>query len=392
MEQRINPTVLNMLYLASCALNSYVPDLQAMPDLDLKRIFHFCCFHSMTSIVYLALNSCGAFNDPADKELAKQWKIATAMACHREILFDEERAEITVFMEKNGIKYLPLKGILLKELYPAAGMRQMADNDILFDETRSDDVLKFMKSRGYKAKFEKNGIHGVYTKEPSYNFELHTALFTKSRGQAWYDLSNYIKRKMTENESGCACRLSDEDFYIYMTAHEYRHYVTSGTGLRSLMDCFVFISSKGETLDRAYVDSWNRALGTVEFEKQRRALAMKLFSDPAHFYEIQLTEPECEMLNYYAACGTHGSPENKLRNRLREMQNDGGEITTETKRKFFLKKLFPGMNFYKENYPFVYRHKWTIPFFLVYRFFRTLFTRGKSAFREVKYLFSKNLH
>lgn len=43
-------------------------------------------------------------------------------------------------MEQRGIWYLPLKGIILKEFYPSVGMRQMSDNDILFDEAFAEQV------------------------------------------------------------------------------------------------------------------------------------------------------------------------------------------------------------------------------------------------------------
>lgn len=42
--------------------------------------------------------------------------------------------------EKAGIWYLPLKGVILKEMYPVYGIRQMADNDILFDFTYRKEV------------------------------------------------------------------------------------------------------------------------------------------------------------------------------------------------------------------------------------------------------------
>ena len=50
------------------------------------------------------------------------------------LLFDAERKGILDFMEQRGIWYLPLKGVVLKDYYPAVGMRQMSDNDILYDE------------------------------------------------------------------------------------------------------------------------------------------------------------------------------------------------------------------------------------------------------------------
>ncbi len=389
MENNLNKTAYDMLYLASCAINGYTPDLKLLKSNDLKCLYDFCNYHSMTSIVYYALNSCGVFDRCEDKELARLWKIASAKASHREILFDEERKRITDFFEKNNIWYLPLKGIIFKTLYPAAGMRQMADNDILFDKTRSDEVIRFMKSLGYSAEFEKNGIHGIYMKPPSYTFELHTAVFAKSHGDRLYQYSNRFKEIMIKNENGCGYHLSDDDFYVYFTAHEYRHYVSSGTGLRSLMDRYVYVTLKGESLNWNFIHSQLKALGIDEFEEQSRTLAMKIFSKPPHFCNAELDSKERKMLSYYASSGTHGSHGNNLNNSLKAIQNNDKEITSATKRKYLMRRLFPGIEWYKDAAPFCYKNRWAIPFFLVYRFFKGIFTHGSYLIGELKFLFFK---
>lgn len=42
---------------------------------------------------------------------------------------------------------------------------------------------------------------------------------------------------------------------IYMIAHEYKHFSKGGTGLRSLLDTYVFLRHCDETLDKEYVES-----------------------------------------------------------------------------------------------------------------------------------------
>ena len=75
---------------------------------------------------------------------------------------------------------MPLKGVILKELYPKIGMRQMSDNDILFDETYRKDVVRFMKNKGYHLKSGINAHCDEWVKEPVYNFEMHLNLFVES--------------------------------------------------------------------------------------------------------------------------------------------------------------------------------------------------------------------
>ena len=72
---------------------------------------------------------------------------------------------------------MTLKGIILKEMYPKLGMRQMADNDILYDKQYQEELLNFMIARGYEPSQIGEGNHDVYEKAPVYNYEFHTALY-----------------------------------------------------------------------------------------------------------------------------------------------------------------------------------------------------------------------
>ena len=46
--------------------------------------------------------------------------------------------------------------------------------------------------------------------------------------------------------------MTDEDFYIYLIWHLYNHYTLSGTGLRAVLDVYVFNRKFREKLDFQY--------------------------------------------------------------------------------------------------------------------------------------------
>lgn len=52
---------------------------------------------------------------------------------------------------------------------------------------------------------------------------------------------------------------------------------TSGTGLRSIVDLYVFLKSAGDKLDRDYVDGELEKLGISDVEKRLRGFAFSLF-------------------------------------------------------------------------------------------------------------------
>ena len=153
-------TAYDMLYLSACAVNGIVPDTGRIAHMNLEKLFQICQFHSFTAIVCMSLESVGIAN--------KKFIEAKSKAIRKNILLDTEREKIFEFLEQNKIWYMPLKGVILKELYPKIGMRQMSDNDILFDETYRKDIVRFMKNKGYHLKSGINAHCDEWVKEPVY--------------------------------------------------------------------------------------------------------------------------------------------------------------------------------------------------------------------------------
>ena len=144
-------------------------------------------------------------------------------------------------------------------------------------------------------------------KPPIYNFEMHTSLFGQYSGGAWYGYYKNIKERLSADE-GTSFRyhFTDEDFYLYMTAHTYKHYSHSGVGLRSLADAYVFTEAKGKTMNWEYLKREAEKMGIADFEEHSRVLAKKLFSSPVWPQQAGLTKEEEAMLSYFAGSGEIG--------------------------------------------------------------------------------------
>ena len=107
--------------------------------------------------------------------------------------------------------------------------------------------------------------------------------------------------------------MTDEDLYVYITAHEWKHFVGCGTGLRSLADIYVFLKKKKDSLDWNYIIGQVNRLGMGEFEEMRRMLALKLFSGDGF---PALNDEEESLLGRYLQAGTYGTYENGVKNKL----------------------------------------------------------------------------
>lgn len=368
---RDDKSTYNMLYLVSCILNESVPDKEKILSMNLENLFEMCQFHSLTAMVCIALESAGT-------ELPGYWIEAKLKAIRKVMLLDSERQKILQFMEENGIWYMPLKGVILKELYPKIGMRQMSDNDILYDKTYQKEVCDYMKQQGYTAETVGKTHHDEYQKPPVFNFEMHTILFGEENDEKIIQYYSDFKDKLLKDDNkNYAYHLSDENFYIFITVHEYKHFNIGGTGLRSLIDRFIYIKSKQNTLDWKYIEGELQKLGISEFEQKARQLCLTVFSGcdlP------ELSDDENELLKYYLYSGTYGTLENTVKNRMEKIHNETGSCS---KFKYIWNRFFPPMKFYKMHYPFFYKHKLLLPFAWIYRIFRGLIFNNKKLHNEL---------
>ena len=57
----------------------------------------------------------------------------------------------------------------------------------------------------------------------------------------------------------------------------FKHFDGSGTGIRSLLDQYVYLNRLEDSLDFPYIDKQCEILGTADFEKENRDLCKKVF-------------------------------------------------------------------------------------------------------------------
>lgn len=353
----------DMLYLTVCAVNGIKPDSERISEMDLNELFKICQFHSLTAIVCTALESAGI----SDKNFIE----AKSKSIRKNILLDIEREKICNFMEHNGIWHMPLKGVILKEFYPKTGMRQMSDNDILYDRKYQYSVMQYMQKCGYTVESIGKSHHDTYIKPPVYNFEMHTSLFNK-RHEFYRYYSGIKKRLVPDTGKEYTYHFTDEDFYVYMIAHEYKHYIDGGTGLRSLLDCFLYIKKKGRSLDWRYIFQQLKILGISGFEKKSRRLCMKIFRSTDFG---KLSSDEKTLLDFYLLSGTYGTHEHQIKNRIVKMK-------IRNKTAYFVKRLFPDIEFWNTYFPATIKMPVMIPFFWCWRIVRGLVINRRKFIRE----------
>ena len=360
----------DLIYLVSCAVNEERPDPERVASMDLDALYGLASEHMLAAAAAPALEEAGV----KDERFVR----AGHNSFYRNLTMDMDMEDLFSKMSAEGIWHMPLKGIVLQHLYPQYGMRQMSDHDILFDASRAENVRSIMEGMGFNTKEFGTGHHDVYFKEPVSFFEMHKALFGRRHDKKLYEYYGDIEKKLLGD--GLEKHFSPEDFYIYMIAHEYKHYWGSGTGLRSLLDTYVFLQKN--SLDMAYVAGEAEKLGIGEFEVRNRSLAQHLFSGR------DLTEDERAMLKYVLDSGVYGTDDHRLENAIPEQ--GWGKLLYVLKRFFVpVSRKNPDYTAFSLMYPFFYRHKLLLPFLPFYRIFQAV--RSGRLIVEAKAVINKKI-
>ena len=367
-KEQFKQYIFSFIKLLSLYLNKKEDPSFIIDKNHLSFFYKMAKHHSLRAILYLAIKDSKAQVESSDLDKLEQYYLASVK---KSLTFQKERETLYKYLNENSIDFLPLKGIVIKDYYLDPNAREFADNDILFNDKKTNLVKQFFVSHGYEVEYYKKSNHDVYLKKPVLNFEMHRALFgeTGDNEKVVDYFNDYLNKSLIRKDY--EHYLSDEDFYIYFTAHSYKHYHVSGCGIRTLIDYYLYLKNK--QLDFNYINQELAKLDLLDFSNQIKNLAFKAFDNEP------LNEEEEEMLLFIASSGTYGTLENSVDKGVKEKGKFG----------YFMARVFPPFRFYKSAYPWAYKCPILIPIAWCCRFFRILFKNPKKATNELK-LISKH--
>ena len=143
-------------------------------DIEWRDVLNLAAYHKVDEMVFCAVEKLRNKPDQMilDKMYAQHEKnqlVNTIQLAEAEMILNEITAK--------GIDILPLKGYVLKSLYPDSNYRQMGDLDYLLEEENLSKAGQILQELGYTA--DDVGLedsHDVYTKKPYLEVELHRRL------------------------------------------------------------------------------------------------------------------------------------------------------------------------------------------------------------------------
>ena len=147
-----------------------------------------------------------------------------------------EHSRITALLDREGIPYIPLKGAVLRDLWPEAWMRTSCDIDILVHE---EDVLRagdaIARELSYTRREQGHHDHALYSPDGNVHLELHYSL--REAGPADGVLARAWE--YAAPVSGSAYTLDPAFHLLYLLAHAVAHLFGGGGGIRPMVDLYL---------------------------------------------------------------------------------------------------------------------------------------------------------
>lgn len=356
---------LYLMELCVSVLRDSIPK-EKPEDISWQEIFKLSKFHSVANITYAAM---GKLKNKPDSELMKQWKILYDRATIKDVKQRQELEALSKIFASEQIRYMPLKGCVLKQLYPRSDYRLMADMDILMDEENAERIRDILVNRGYKVESFHKGVHDTYLKEPIYNIEMHRDLMSPTLEKAH---EYFHQGFLLAHESKIPYRyeLSMEDFYVYNIAHFYKHYNGSGSGVRSLLDLCVLNNTYGGKLDLEHIEGLLRGLDLYDFYEEMKRLTDALYKNEVLNDELMV------LFMFIYSSGTYGTSYNRVKNQLEQ----------KGKLRYYLERLFLPYSHMVMGYPILEKVPVLLPVYWSIRIIKVLISpeRIRRAEKEVR--------
>lgn len=331
------------------------------------------------NVLMLAYDSIKRLQTLPDAEHLSLWEVQSNKQITKSINQSVEIDKLLAVFESRGIDVLPLKGYLLRDIYPHRELREMSDFDLLVKDDRSEKMKKVMEELGYEFSADVDH-HAGYHKPPYVAIELHAKLLPDRFGRKEYYRNVWKKAKCVQDKQHIY-EMSLEDFLIFILLHFEKHYHNSGCGIRFLVDIFAILRRYDTQLDKAYL------------QKEYETLKLQGFTDAvfclerAVFYGEEVTEAAQELLDRMIRFGVFGTNAGREINMIDRLTPKSGNQKI-GKLRYYLQIVFPPVSEMACSYPVVRKAKFLLPVFWVCRGVKTIFRNPKHILEHYRRIMS----
>ena len=362
MSDTFQSGVISLVRSALYGGNAVIPD-----GFDWQKTLKLAKEHQIQALIYHGTVNSGT-------EMPSQIKTALETSAFKSLALDRNQVytigKLLDAFQENGIDHLPLKGTVLKSMYPKSEFRSMSDADILIKPEQYGAIAPIMQKFGYVNTGESDHEY-IWQKENVLTVELHKRLIPSYNRDyyAYYGDGWRLARKIDGNRYG----MSDEDQLIYLFTHFAKHYRDGGIGIRHFTDLYIYLSAKPD-MDTAYIGRELKKPSLDVFYQNVRDTLRAWFEDA----------PESEITGFITArifsSGSYGTQTDKV---LSSAVKEESALTNRknARARRILRVVFPSYALMADSFPSLKRFPFLLPAFWAVRWFRALLFRRENIVR-----------
>lgn len=349
---------LGVITLLRSALNA--EPLKLPEDFDWDKASDLLYRHHLTGLGIQGAALCGV---PRTHPTITKMTLQFCQSLKTSRLQMQKLDEVFALFEANNIEYLPVKGSVIKPLYPRMEYRIMGDADILIRPDQYPLICSLLPTLGLE---EKDNSDYEYTWEsPVLTLELHRFLVSTHFTDyfAYYENSWQYARKC---DHGSGYRLTPEAHFVYFFVHFAKHYMNGSICAKDLCDIQVWRKAY-PNMDEAYILRQISSLQLTDFYHNILALLDNWFNG------VPATEAS-EFITLAAFQGGVCTDFNtSAADNVMQRHSNEADSLFQKKLKWFLHALFPSCSTLSYAYPVLEKAPFLLPLFWVIRWFDALF-------------------
>ena len=327
------------------------------------NFFSFCMSHKLEGMVYEYLKRIGKAdtNVKAIAYFKDKYNQGILNNAAQQYYFEMVKDAF----EKEGIDYIPMKGMIMKKLYPSADLRCSSDIDIYVGKENAEKCKPIMEEMGFvNSSFGDLHPSDNYRIDKFSYIELHRKLINNK--YKWQNECNKITDRII-NKRGHEYVMSDEDFYIFMVCHIAKHVSFGGSGIRAVLDVWIYLN-KFPNLNYGYINDILEKCDLTEFHKNLIELTRYWFDNKEASEKIK------KLSTYIAKSGWNGIEEQFESAQVNEIAGIESSRTI-LKLKSYIYAMFMTREFMEDRYKILKKYPFLLPYFYVKRAVNAVFNR-----------------
>lgn len=322
-----------LCYCCRVAIALEAPNPAILPKLDAdgwQRLCRLATCHDLMPLLSKGLNRLSL---TPDESVAPRLERARLISLLRSEQIDSTLGDLVAIFSEAAIPHIPLRGALMRTLYPTRELRLCCDVDLLLPREEIAQAARCLVAHGYR-RISRDARELTLRSRFGVTVELHhTILCDDMLRPVQQTLADPWDHASPSLNAPYTYRLSDEYFYLMHLSHMARHLYLGGCGLRPFFDLLLL---------------WRK--GRVGGEKERRRLLTS--AHLADFEEkcLALARGESrsspDLFAFILRGGVYGSLENRM-----ALQRTRGKVGF----RYLLRRIFPPFSAMKIKYPLLDR-------------------------------------